>query len=37
MMAGANARVREVFTLTRLDTIIPSSDTVESALAAFGK
>jgi anti-anti-sigma factor len=36
VMAGANARVREVFELTRLDTVIPSSDSVESALAAFG-
>lgn len=35
MMAGANARVREVFELTNLDSVIPSRDTVESALAAF--
>lgn len=36
VMAGANARVKEVFSLTHLDTVIPSSDTVESALTAFG-
>jgi anti-anti-sigma factor len=35
MMAGANARVKEVFALTNLDTVIPWSDTVESALAAL--
>ena len=36
VMAGGNARVKEVFALTHLDTVIPSSDTLESALAAFG-
>jgi anti-anti-sigma factor len=35
VMAGANARVKEVFAVTNVDTVIPSSDTVESALAAF--
>ena len=35
MMAGANPRVKEVFALTNVDTVIPWSDTVESALAAL--
>jgi anti-anti-sigma factor len=34
-MVGATPRVKEVFALTHLDTVIPSSDTLESALAAF--
>ncbi len=36
VMAGANPRVKEVFALTNVDTVIPSSDTVESALATWG-
>jgi anti-anti-sigma factor len=35
VMAGANPRVKEVFAVTNVDTVIPSSDTVESALAAL--
>jgi anti-anti-sigma factor len=35
VMAGANPRVKEVFAVTNVDTVIPSADTVESALAAL--
>jgi anti-anti-sigma factor len=35
VVAGANARVREVFAVTNVDSVIPMSDTVESALAAL--
>jgi anti-anti-sigma factor len=34
-LAGANARVRAVLDLTRLDTIIPLAVDIESALAAL--
>ena len=37
VMAGATARVREAFALTHLDTVIPSSESVETAIASFAK
>jgi anti-anti-sigma factor len=36
VMAGANPRVKEVFAVTNVDTVIPSTDTLESALSAWG-
>lgn len=37
VMAGANGRVREAFALTRLDSVIPSAESVEAALTGFAK